>query len=159
MSQWETFTNQEQWKIYLKNLVKTNDKALFRAIILIYNNQTEEEKCRRESIEDNKRGFDKIDAFEMAAIANKIKNGQQLTKGELYKSRNKMTKYWKQLMIISKAKMEKEKQELERALNEVAHKAQQELMKTDNNEIIKCLKEGKSCSYGICSECPLSIRR
>ena len=109
MSAWEYFTNQKQWKLYLKNLVKTNDKALLRAIVLVYENQTAEEKSKDKSIEDNCAGFDKIDAAEMSAIARKVKAGKALTESELAKSRNKMPKYWKQLMIISKEKAEAKK--------------------------------------------------
>lgn len=151
MSVWECFTNQKQWESYLKNLVKTNDKALLKSIILIYDNQTNEEKFQGKSIEDNCIGFSKIDAYEMGQIAKKIKSGQPLTEGELAKSRNKMQKYWKQLMVISKRKMKRQKQELE--LLELENE------KNDSyDEILKqCLEEGKSCEYGICSECPLSV--
>ena len=105
MAVWESFTNQKQWKQYLKNLLKVNDIALIKAIVLIYNNQTDEEMRKGKSIEDNEIGFDKVDAKEMGEIAIKIKRGRQLTEGELAKSRNKMQKYWKQLMVISKQKM------------------------------------------------------
>ena len=106
---WETFTNQKQWEEYLKNLLKTNNKALFKAIVLVYDSQTEEEKRTNESVEDNKIGFSKIDAKDLSAIARKIKREEILTKGEFAKSRNKMPKYWKQLMIISKRNMQKQK--------------------------------------------------
>ena len=159
MSEWDYFTNQKQWESYLKNLIKTNDKALFKSIVCIYNNQTDEEKNKGESIEDNCIGFSKIDAYEMGQIAKIIKNGKSLTKGEVAKSRNKMQKYWKQLMIISKqkSKVKKELQELEDELNAIASIVQQTPVNEYNEILIKCLEEGKSCSYGICSECPLSI--
>jgi len=130
MSVWEHFTNQEQWRTYLRDLVKTNDKALLRAIVLIYDNQTPEEKMIGESIEPNKSGFDKIDAYELGQIARKIKNGKPLTKGELAKSRNKMRKYWRQLMIISKRNMEnkKKERELENEVNFEVYKLQQEML-------------------------------
>lgn len=53
MAAWEYFTSQKQWEAYLKDLLKTNDKALLRAIVLVYDNQTPEEKDKGESIEDN----------------------------------------------------------------------------------------------------------
>lgn len=89
MAAWEYFTSQKQWEAYLKDLLKTNDKALLRAIVLIYDNQTPEEKDKGESIEDNCIGFSKIDAKEMGDIARKIKANKALTKGELAKSRRK----------------------------------------------------------------------
>lgn len=92
---------QEEWKAYLQNLVKTNDKALLRSILVIYNSQTDEEQVTGESTEENDVGFTKWDAKEMTAIAKKIQRHEALTKGELAKSRNKMCKYWKQLMVVS----------------------------------------------------------
>lgn len=109
MAIWETFTNQKQWEKYLKELVKTNDKALLRAIVLVYENQTYEERTKDECIENNGTGFNKVDAAEMSKIARKIQEGEELTEGELAKSRNKMQKYWKQLMVISKRNMAKSK--------------------------------------------------
>lgn len=102
---WESFTNQKQWESYLKNLVKINDKALYKSIILIYEMQTDKERYIGESKEENGIGFTKVDAKEMSDIAKKIKQGNELTSGEIAKSRNKMQKYWKQLMIISKRQM------------------------------------------------------
>ena len=130
MAAWEYFTSQKQWETYLKDLLKTNDKALLKAIVLIYDNQTPEEKDKGKSIEDNCIGFSKIDAKEMGDIARKIKANKALTKGELAKSRNKMQKYWKQLMIISKkqaeAKKVQEQKELEAKMAEEESAAQKE---------------------------------
>ena len=151
---WENFTNQEQWKTYLRELVKTNDRALLKSILCIYNNQTSEEKEKGESIEDNYSGFSKVDAYEMGQIAKKIKSGQSLTKGELAKSRNKMQKYWKQLMIISKRKMQikkQEEQEIIEELKRIEYIARNLLL--SNEELERCSNEGRACEYGICSEC------
>ena len=108
MRVWETFTNQQQWKEYLQNLVKTNDKALYRSIVLISENQTPEEIRGYISIEDNNKGFGKLDAAFLTGMANKIQVGGKLTLKELAICRNKMPKYWRQLYLISKEKMKKE---------------------------------------------------
>ena len=156
---WETFTNQKQWELYLKSLIKTNDKALYKSIILIYDMQTNEEKNTNSSVEENNVGFSKVDAYEMGVIAKKIKRGDPLAKGEIAKSRNKMQKYWKQLMIISKRQM---KEAEDAKLNEelaIAQEEQNEKLESfrEHNEILrKCSEEGISCSYGICDECPLT---
>lgn len=152
MPVWESFTNQEQWRDFLRNLVKTNDRALKRAIVLIYNNQTLEEKDWGVSIDRNNTGFDKIDAYEMGRIARKIENSKPLTKGELAKSRNKMRKYWKQLMIISKKKAE-----LKRNYEEAQEMAESFEERYKENEVLLKCEEGVSCEYGICSECPVSV--
>ena len=166
MAAWEYFTSQKQWEAYLKDLLKTNDRALLRAIVLIYNNQTDEEKNKGESIENNRVGFSKIDAKEMGDIAKKIKAGKALTKGELAKSRNKMQKYWKQLMIISKKRIEakrlQEQRELEAKMAEEELTAQKEdaerfeRFRQDIEILRKCSEEGISCEYGICDECPIT---
>ena len=165
MAAWEYFTSQKQWEAYLKDLLKTNDKALLRAIVLIYNNQTDEEKNKGESIENNRVGFSKIDAKEMGDIAKKIKAGKALTKGELAKSRNKMQKYWRQLMIISKEQAEAKKlqkqKELEDMLAEELAAIEEDKLKLEqfreHNEILRrCSEEGIACSYGICDECPIT---
>lgn len=166
MAAYDYFTNQKQWESYLKDLVKSNDKALLRAIVLVYDNQTTEEKNKGESIEDNCVGFSKVDAYEMGKIAQKIKRGEELTKGELAKSRNKMQKYWKQLMIISKrnaeAKKLQEQQEFENKMAEeeyaekIESAAEAELFKEHNEILRRCAEEGQQCSYGICDECILT---
>ena len=158
--EWENFTNQEQWRDYLRNLLKTNNRALLKAIILIYNNQTFEEKVRGMTIESNKSGFGIVDADEMGKIAKKIKSGQPLTKGELAKSRNKMQKYWKQLMIISKEKLETKRAELIKELNAEEYRQQQIHKECQNKlgeKVIRCLDVNKCCGYGICAECSLSV--
>lgn len=113
MRPWETFTNQNQWKEYLQNLVRTNKKALYRSIILIADLQTPEEKVWGATIEKNNVGFGAVDAEMMTALALRLKNGGELTERELAICRNKMPKYWRQLMIISKRRMEHEKKTLQ----------------------------------------------
>lgn len=149
---WEAFKTNEEWKRYLQNLVKTNDRALYKAIVLIYDSQTEEEKAKEESVEDNYVGFTKVDAKELGDIAKKIKAGQQLTDGELAKSRNKMTKYWKQLMVISKRQMA-EREEAERLERiRVGRQHFEDSIET----LRRCSEEGIACDYGICDECPVT---
>jgi hypothetical protein len=102
---YETFTNQKQWKEYLQNLLVKNQNALYKAILVIYDRQTPDEKESYVSVHDNNKGFSKVDCEFLTGIAKKILHGQPLTKDEYYKARNKMKKYWKQLMIVSKQKM------------------------------------------------------
>lgn len=110
MKPWEQFTNQQQWKEYLQNLVRTNKKALYRSIILIADLQTPEEKVWGATIERNNVGFGAVDAEMMTSLALRLKCGGELTERELAICRNKMPKYWRQLMIISKRRMEDERQ-------------------------------------------------
>lgn len=163
---WQYFTTLKQWEAYLKDLLKINDKALLKAIVLIHDLQTEEEKAKGESTEDNFVGWTKWDAKEMGNIAKKIKRGEPLTIGELAKSRNKMQKYWKQLMYISKHQQEEkakaEALELENKLAEEARLAEvqnkegREQFKQHNEMLRRCAEEGIACDYGICDECPVT---
>jgi len=110
MRPWEQFTNQNQWKEYLQNLLRTNKKALYRAITLIADLQTPEEKAYGATIDHNGVGFGAVDAEMMTALALRLKYGGELTERELAICRNKMPKYWRQLMNISKRRMQDERQ-------------------------------------------------
>ena len=158
MAIWDAFTNQTQWEQYLKQLVKSNDVALYKAIVLIYQNQTGEEKSKGQSFEDNYVGFTKWDAEEMTAIAQKIVRKQKLTDGEVAKSRNKMQKYWKQLMAISKAntKRELEQSQIELEEQRAEFGLEQEVLRQHNEILRQCAEDGISCGYGICDECVLT---
>lgn len=109
MRPWEQFTNQQQWKEYLQNLLRTNKKALYRAIILIADKQTPEEKVWGATIEKNNEGFGAVDAELLTSLALRLKVGGELTERELAICRNKMPKYWRQLMMISKRRMNDER--------------------------------------------------
>lgn len=152
MAEWDKFTNQQQWEQYLKQLVKSNNKALYRAVVIVYQNQTDKEQISGQSIEDNYVGFTKWDAKEMTAIAQKIIRKQKLTDSEIAKSRNKMQKYWKQLMVASKKKIEQ--RELERSRKELQLK--QEAFQKHNEMLRRCAEDGIPCGYGICHECVLT---
>lgn len=108
MRPWESFTNQSQWKEYLQNLLRTNDKALYKAIVLIAKYQTPIEVASGATLEHNNLGFGTVDAKFLTSMAFKINNGVPLTEKELAISRNKMPKYWKQLYRISKSNMKRE---------------------------------------------------
>lgn len=156
---WKYFTTQEQWKAYLQDLVSTNTNACLKAITCIDNWQTEPERQQGESTEENGVGWTKYDAKEMGQLASKIRNGQALTDGELAKAKNKMKKYWKQLMQISKRQMEQQEAEeqakLEQEAREVAEQKRQQF--EEALEVLrKCGEEGIACEYGICDECPLT---
>lgn len=152
MAVWEAFTTNKQWESYLKQLLKTNDVALFRAIVIIYDNQTDEEKHKGESVEDNNVGFSKYDAKELSTIAQKLKARRPLSQAELARSRNKMPKYWRQLMVISKRRMAARK-----ALEDEIRKEMQGSIAPTTTQVYalrECSDEGITCTYGICDECP-----
>lgn len=121
MSQvYETFTNQKQWKEYIQDLLDKNPNALYKAVLVVYNNQTYEEKQSGVTISENNKGFSKIDCVFLTHIAHKIKRRQNLTAKEFYQTRAKMKKYWKQLMIESKRNLIR-KEEIEKAKKAKSH--------------------------------------
>lgn len=166
MAAWEYFTSQKQWEAYLKDLLKLTTKHYSELLCWYTTIKHLKRKTKVKVLRINCIGFSKIDAKEMGDIARKIKANKALTKGELAKSRNKMQKYWKQLMIISKkqaeAKKLQEQKELEAKLAEEELAAQKEdaekleRFRQDIETLRKCSEEGISCEYGICDECPIT---
>lgn len=155
---WMYFTHQTEWKAYLQDLVSQNDKALLRSIVLIDNLQTETERQTGESVEDNNVGWTKQDAKEMGSIAEKVRKGGRLTEGELAKSRNKMKKYWKQLMEISKRQQAEKGADSEHNQVESDHIFVEDSSGQYSINLGRrtCCDEGKNCEYGICGECMAS---
>lgn len=156
---WRYFTTQVEWKRYLQDLLESNDAVVVKAILAVDSYQTEPERQAKESVEDNNVGWTKHDAKEMGELADKIRAGEQLSVGEMAKSRNKMKKYWRQLMLVSKRQMEAEQKKAE----EFAHQQQkiidQQVLRVFRENIramIECSEKGKPCDYGICDECPVT---
>lgn len=105
-------TNKD-WERYLKNLLRTDDKALIKSIVTIYDNQTSEEKIYGESKEYNGIGFNRYDSEKMSKIAAKIKHEKKISPTDLEYARHAMPKYWKQLMVISKKKIQARQEQVE----------------------------------------------
>ena len=80
------------------HLIQTNDKALERAIVAIHNRQTPSEKVSKTTKVENARGFNAGDAFLMSKFAEDLKHYGSLTVYKRNKARQKMPKYWKQLL-------------------------------------------------------------
>jgi hypothetical protein len=101
MKEWENFT-QKEWKEYINKLLKENDKALYRSILIIYELQTDTEKILKQTKHQNNIGFGGNDAKFFSELAQKLRKKIHLTETEKAISRNRMAKYWKQLMMVSK---------------------------------------------------------
>lgn len=140
---------QDEWKKYLQHLVRTNDKALLRSVLVIYERQTLEERVSKSSLENNGVGFSKWDAEEMSDIAKKLKRGERLQHNEMVHARIVMPKYWRQLMVVSKQTVAKR---LESEYNEVVLEERKRFEEA-NETMIACMDRGVTCSYGICDEC------
>lgn len=104
---WTKLKNQKEWKAEIIKTIESNERALKRAIMIVFDNQTVEEKMYGKSNEENRKGFNKVDAEIMSKIALKIQRGQELNFNDIIIARRKMPKYWKQIMVRAKANIEK----------------------------------------------------
>lgn len=138
-----------EWKRYIQHLIRTNDKALVRAVLAIYRRQTPQEKASKASTEDNGVGFTKWDAEEMTEIAKAIESGVPLKNNQMVHARLVMPKYWRQLAEISKQTVARIQQKEYDTLMEQRRQQFAEV----NQEIRKCIEDGIPCQYGICDEC------
>lgn len=98
---WNNIT-QKQWKEQLQTLLLRSDKALERAIIRIYEAQTDDEQISNKSLHYDNMGFNRVDAEPMTIMAKQLLGGIHLSSRQKYIARKKMPKYWRQLMVISK---------------------------------------------------------
>lgn len=100
-SKWANLT-QEEWRRELQALLLASDKALERAIIRIWEQQTYSEQEAGMAIIADGVGFNKRDAPLMSKYARQLLYTGELTAYQKKKARSIMPKYWKQLMRISK---------------------------------------------------------
>jgi len=104
MVDWNGIKTKKQWKIEIQALLDRSPAAVERAIVVIYQNQTDEEQSCDGTIEANGVGFSAFDAEFLSSLARQLIISQQLTDRQLAIARNKMKKYWRQLMEIAQAK-------------------------------------------------------
>ena len=93
---------QRTWsKEDIKNLLLVNDRAVMRAIIVIYNLQTETEQNSDETYDANGVGFNGVDAPFLSSLAKQILNKGYLTSKQMMYGRKKILKYANQLLNIA----------------------------------------------------------
>lgn len=97
--------NQAAQKVWTKELVQelisTNEKALARAVLQLYNRQTAAEIASQSTREHNGRGFNSKDAPFLSDIARKLPlYGNRMTPRQIARVRPMMLKYWRQLLEI-----------------------------------------------------------
>lgn len=107
---WSELKTQKQWKKELQKLLCTNDYAVVHAMERIWDLQTDAEKLSGQALAENGIGFNRVDSVEIKKYVEKHAR-QSLDAEDIRVVRSIMLKYWKQLMKLSKLKLEKEKQE------------------------------------------------
>lgn len=139
------FTTQKQWKNYLKELIKHNDRAVIRGVIQIYNRQTFDEQVEQESNVVNGIGFNKNDAPFMSTVAIAFISGKEVDKKTFEIARNKLVHYWKQLIQISKEGLDDRLREIQERLSKEA----KEDGSIDDDECIDNSSPGSNSGEGI----------
>ena len=85
----------------IQALLSRSDRAVMRAVVAIYRRQTSEEQVGMVTTESNGRGFGLYDAELLSNVAKTLLDGRPITEKQLAISRNKMKKYWRQLLEIA----------------------------------------------------------
>lgn len=89
-------------KDQIVEMLETNDKAVTRAVIAIYKRQTASEQAAQTTQVSNNVGFNHSDAPYLSYCAKYAMNKKTYLSGKhLEKSRNRVKKYWKQLLDIA----------------------------------------------------------
>lgn len=78
-------------------LLDKNDEAVRRALVLIYENQTDTEKFHHSTKILNNQGFNKNDAQLLTKFAEWYKEKSWLSPKQLAVTRKRIKKYWRQL--------------------------------------------------------------
>lgn len=84
----------------IQNLLLTNDDAVYKAMLRIYARQTEDEKQVMETRDWNAVGFTGVDGNIMSSFVESYKRYGRLTEKQMKIARNKMKKYWRQLLDV-----------------------------------------------------------
>ena len=105
---WSELKTQKQWKKELHKLLCTNDYAVVHAMERIWDLQTDAEKLSGQALAENGIGFNRVDSVEIKKYVEKHAR-QSLDAEDIRAVRSMMLKYWKQLMKLSKLKLEKNK--------------------------------------------------
>ena len=103
----QVIVNGKAWdKESIKDLLDRNDKAVYRAILLIYSFQTDEEKYMGTTKTVNGKGFSKFDVEVLSSFATQLRRGQELTLKQMYVARPKIKKYAGQILQYMKDREE-----------------------------------------------------
>ena len=77
----------------IKYLIETNDKVLISSLLQVYNSQTIDEQCTKETAERNGVGFNASDAYILSSFAEWYKSHEYLSPKQIAIARKKMIKY------------------------------------------------------------------
>lgn len=99
----EYYTKQD-----MVDLLTVSNKAVERAIVVLYTYQTADEKAVGETNEYNNVGFNGFDGGILSSFAEQINRGRKLSEKQMTIAKKKIFKYAQQLANISNEKWRKE---------------------------------------------------
>lgn len=92
-------------KASIKELLRTNDRAVARALVVLYDRQTQDEKRDVRTKYHNNRGFNHGDAKALSYWACLVRSGHPLFPETLKNARRRLMKYAGQLAQIANEKI------------------------------------------------------
>jgi hypothetical protein len=85
----------------IQSLLDKNDVAVHRALIAIYNRQTDDEQSSENTYYRNDIGFSGVDGNILSSFAKQLLSRGFLSEKQMVIARKKMKKYWRQLESIA----------------------------------------------------------
>lgn len=92
--------SQKKAKEEIQAAIDCSDRAVYRALALVYKQQTDSEKEIGATTDANSRGFSAFDAEILTSFADQLRRRGYLTPKQLELCRKKIKHYWKQLMLM-----------------------------------------------------------
>jgi hypothetical protein len=92
---------QKEMQLWLKEKLATKDSWAKRALLRIYEKQTELEKKTLTTIDGNDVGFNSVDAPTLSKIHRKMTEGRELNEVDLCVLKTKICRYAKQILANS----------------------------------------------------------
>lgn len=125
---------------YIGYLLATNDRAVERALVLLYKRQTIDEQSSKETRHKNGRGFNAGDARKGTYMAEYILKGSHLSGKWIFEARAMVFKYINQL--VEEALLKRERQQMQVSIQQAE---QDSLMHRIDREVAeeKAILEGE----------------
>jgi mannitol-1-phosphate/altronate dehydrogenase len=96
---WDT-----EWTIHkMRDALNASDEAVRRALVVLYRQQTSEERAEAKTVERNSLGFNTYDAAFGTSLAEKVLRGEKLGKERTEAARKMLMKYASQLTSLHNA--------------------------------------------------------
>lgn len=90
-------------KELIKYKLNTDIRWVEKSIMLLFNNQTNDEQKKSETLIHNNIGFNGVDGRYLSYCAKWLLRGNHLNEKHLNKCKNKLPKYWKQIQCLIKS--------------------------------------------------------